>query len=90
MPSGTPGPRHWGIFTRLCDQVEARGNLVPDAYLVAIAIESGRSLATAELATPYRLRAADAVHLATTVQAGVDRFFTNDTKGFPKDITEVA
>ena len=75
--------------------MEARGNLVPDAYLAAIAIESGSPLdtATAELAvalaTSYRLRAADAVHLGTAVQAGVDRFLTNDTKGFPKDITEV-
>jgi hypothetical protein len=50
--------------------------------------------ATAELAVAlaasYRLRAADAVHLATAVQAGADRFLTNDTKVFPKDITEVA
>ena len=36
-----PGPRHWPIFTRLCQQVNARVNLVPDAYLAALAIESG-------------------------------------------------
>ena len=36
-----PGPRHWSIFTRLCQQANARGNLVPDAYLAALAIESG-------------------------------------------------
>lgn len=36
-----PGPRHWSIFERLCCQADARGNLVPDAYLAAIAIESG-------------------------------------------------
>jgi len=36
-----PGPRHWPIFTRLCQQVNASGNLVPDAYLAALAIESG-------------------------------------------------
>jgi toxin-antitoxin system PIN domain toxin len=36
-----PGPRHWSIFERLCRAVEAKGNLVPDAYLAALAIESG-------------------------------------------------
>jgi uncharacterized protein len=43
-----PGPRHWGIFTRLRDQVQARGNLVPDAYLAAIAIESGSEWITTD------------------------------------------
>jgi len=37
----SPGSRHWGIFTRLCVSSGARGNLVPDAYLAALAIESG-------------------------------------------------
>ncbi len=36
-----PGPRHWEIFTRLCRSSRVRGNLVPDAYLAALAIESG-------------------------------------------------
>lgn len=36
-----PGPRHWSIFTDLCRSVDARGNLIPDAYLAALAIESG-------------------------------------------------
>ncbi len=36
-----PGARHWDIFTRLCRTAGARGNLVPDAYLAALAIESG-------------------------------------------------
>ncbi len=50
-------------------------------------------VATAELATAlgaaYRLRAADAVHLATAVKAGADRFITNNAADFPKTITEV-
>ncbi len=49
--------------------------------------------ATAELATAlgasYRLRAADAVHLATAVAAGADRFLTNNQSDFPKTITEI-
>lgn len=36
-----PGPRHWDIFTALVRTSGAKGNLVPDAYLAAIAIESG-------------------------------------------------
>jgi len=36
-----PGAAHWGIFTRLCQDYGARGNLVPDAFLAALAIESG-------------------------------------------------
>jgi uncharacterized protein len=40
----SPGGRHWGIFTRLCREAQARGNLIPDAYLAAIAVESGSEL----------------------------------------------
>ena len=36
-----PGPRHWDIFARLCRDADARGNLVADAYLAAMAVESG-------------------------------------------------
>lgn len=36
-----PGSRHWGIFTRLCTGSAAKGNLVADAYLAALAMESG-------------------------------------------------
>ena len=36
-----PGPRHWDLFASLCRRADARGNLVPDAYLAALAIESG-------------------------------------------------
>ncbi|HKF82823.1 MAG TPA: type II toxin-antitoxin system VapC family toxin [Solirubrobacterales bacterium] len=43
-----PGARHWGIFNDLCISVGARGNDVPDAYLAALAIESGSELITAD------------------------------------------
>jgi toxin-antitoxin system PIN domain toxin len=36
-----PGPRHWSIFAALCRATHATGNLVPDAFLAALAIESG-------------------------------------------------
>ena len=37
----SPGPRHWRVFEGLCRGVSAKGNLVPDAFLAALAIESG-------------------------------------------------
>ncbi len=39
--STAPGPRHWEIFRRLCEECDAKGNIVADAYLAALAIESG-------------------------------------------------
>ncbi len=37
----TPGPRHWEIFSGLCQKARAKGNLVPDAFFAAMAIEHG-------------------------------------------------
>lgn len=36
-----PGPRHRAIFMDLCHQAGVRGDRVPDAYLAALAIETG-------------------------------------------------
>ncbi len=36
-----PGQRHWGIFRDICNGSGAKGNLVPDAYFAALAIEWG-------------------------------------------------
>lgn len=43
-----PGARHWEIFTSLCERGSAKGNLVADAYLAALAIESGSEWVTAD------------------------------------------
>ena len=43
-----PGLRHWEIFARLCRQAGAKGNLVPDAYLAALAIETGSEWITTD------------------------------------------
>jgi toxin-antitoxin system PIN domain toxin len=43
-----PGRRHFDIFTRLCGEADARGNLVADAYLAALAIESGSDWVTTD------------------------------------------
>lgn len=39
-----PGPRHWDIFADLCRRTDAVSGLVPDAYLAALAIDSGAEL----------------------------------------------
>jgi predicted nucleic acid-binding protein len=42
-----------------------------------------------DLGAKYRLRTPDAVHLATAVMAGADRFITNNRRDFTKDVAEV-
>lgn len=36
-----PGERHWEIFLDLCRGARAKGNLIPDAFLAAMAVETG-------------------------------------------------
>jgi toxin-antitoxin system PIN domain toxin len=43
-----PGNRHWAIFSSLCRKAEVKGNLVPDAFLAALAIESGCTWVTTD------------------------------------------
>ncbi len=43
-----PGVRHWSIFEDLCRSAGVKGNLVPDAYLAALAIESGSEWITTD------------------------------------------
>ena len=43
-----PGTDHWDIFVKLCRKTAARGNHVADAYLAALAIESGNELLTTD------------------------------------------
>lgn len=42
------GERHWDIFAGLCREARAKGNLIPDAYLAALAIESGSEWMTTD------------------------------------------
>lgn len=44
----SPGPRHWDIFKELCLISNSKGNLFPDAYLAALAIESGSEWVTTD------------------------------------------
>lgn len=40
------GRTHWARFTQLCRELGLRGNLVPDAYLAALAMEQSAVLIT--------------------------------------------
>jgi toxin-antitoxin system PIN domain toxin len=40
------GPTHWPRFIDLCRTLALRANLVPDAYLAAVALEQGAELVT--------------------------------------------
>jgi uncharacterized protein len=40
------GATHWSRFTALCRHHRLRGNLVPDAYLAAVALEQGAEFVT--------------------------------------------
>lgn len=44
--SVVPGAAHWGIFVAMCQKGAARGSLVSDAYLAAMAVEIGAELVT--------------------------------------------
>jgi toxin-antitoxin system PIN domain toxin len=43
-----PGARHWALFSTLCRESKARGNLATDAWLAALAIEHGCTLVTTD------------------------------------------
>lgn len=43
-----PGDKHWAIFSDLCRQARAKGNLVSDAWIAALAIEAGCTLVTTD------------------------------------------
>lgn len=40
------GSAHWSRFSELCRHLQLRANLVPDAYLAALALEQGAELIT--------------------------------------------
>lgn len=39
---------HWALFRHLCSRADCTGNLVPDAYLAALALEHGCTFATTD------------------------------------------
>ena len=43
-----PGPSHWNIFSHLSYAIKPRGNLFPDTYLAALAVETGCTWVTTD------------------------------------------
>jgi uncharacterized protein len=43
-----PGPRFWDLFVDVCREANVCGDLVPDAYLAALAIEYGCEVVTTD------------------------------------------
>jgi predicted nucleic acid-binding protein len=69
------------------DQIAELARLL--SRLDLLAADAPTAELAASLAAKYRLRAADAFHLATAVAAGADRFLTNNRKDFGSSITEI-
>ncbi|MGH9171833.1 MAG: type II toxin-antitoxin system VapC family toxin [Acidimicrobiales bacterium] len=53
-------------------------------------VDEAIALLAVALGASYRLRSADAVHLATAVSTGADRFITNNRRDFSQSIEEVS
>lgn len=43
-----PSARQWSAFQRLCEQANVKGNLIPDAFIASIAMDSGCTLVTTD------------------------------------------
>ena len=68
-------------------EMDALGTLLSRLDLRPTDVQTAR--VAAALAATYRLRAADAIHLATAVNAGAQRFITNNSKDFTTSISEI-
>jgi toxin-antitoxin system PIN domain toxin len=44
----TPGDRHWALFRQLADDIDARGNDIPDAFLAAYSLENSAAWLSAD------------------------------------------
>ncbi|HPB46696.1 MAG: PIN domain-containing protein [Microthrixaceae bacterium] len=83
IPELLSKPMREGATTEMTELATLLGRLIllpVDEHVAGLAAALGSS---------YRLRAADAVHLATAVAAGADRFITNNQSDFPTTISEI-
>lgn len=69
------------------DEVRALAGLL--ALLDMRPVDRATAEVATALSTRYRLRAADATHLAAAVGLGADRFITNNQCDFPVTIAEI-
>jgi predicted nucleic acid-binding protein len=74
---------------RLEARAEADDLLTVLGRIDLLPLDHATARLAAVLGAQHGLRAADAVHLATAVAAGADRFITNNRKDFTTSITEI-
>lgn len=67
---------------------EARVKKILSA-LALVPVDAQVARVAATLRATYRLNALDALHLATAIVVGADRFVTGNTRDFDKGITEI-
>lgn len=84
VPEVTAKPRRLGRHAELGSIVELL------ACLDLRPLDAATAEAAAQLGATYNLRAPDAVHLATAILAGADRFITNNRRDFSTAIAEIA
>jgi predicted nucleic acid-binding protein len=56
------------------------------SFLDLMPLDTPTAMLAAQLGAAYKLRAPDAIHLATAVQAGADVFVTNNTRDFKPEL----
>lgn len=59
------------------------------ARLALLPVDAATAHLAVALGADHKLRTADAVHLATAVAGGADRFITNNRRHFPRTIEEI-
>ena len=74
---------------RTGDMEEARSLAAFLGRLDLAPVDRAIAQAAAALGARHGLKAADAVHLATAISLGADRFITNNRKDFSSDIDEI-
>jgi len=84
LPEVLGKPLHDGAT----DEVRLLAGLL--ARLELRPLDEATARLAAALAAGYNLKAADAVHLATAVASGAERFITNNSRAFPQSISEIA
>jgi predicted nucleic acid-binding protein len=76
-------------MTRLRDGSAAEVAALAGGRLELRSVDPVTAEVATTLASGYRLRTVDAVHLATAVVVGADRFVTNNRRDFPASISEI-
>ena len=74
---------------RAGDEREVEDLLVLLDHLTLLPCDVATARLASAIGAAHGLKAADAVHLATAVQAGADRFVTNNKRDFPDTIEEI-